>query len=128
MISKLTKGINVTVLPLFQGTFQKNNTLQYVFSYEITIENFGNFPIQIDSRYWEIYDTFKELEIVEGKGVVGEQPIIFPNDKYTYNSGCILTSTTGAMVGYYHVLNLTDNRFFTIEIPLFKLTVPYLLN
>lgn len=128
MTSKLTNGISVSVLPIFRGTFQKDNILQYVFSYEIVIENFGEFPIQIDSRYWEIYDTFKEVEIVEGKGVVGEQPIIFPKDKYTYNSGCILTSTTGAMVGYYNVLNLTDNRFFTIEIPLFKLTVPYLLN
>lgn len=128
MISKLTNGINVTVLPIFQGTFAKNNVLQYVFSYEITIENFGEFPIQIDSRYWEIYDTFKDLEIVEGKGVIGEQPIIFPNDKYTYTSGCILTSTMGAMIGHYNVINLIDNHSFTIEIPLFKLTATYLLN
>lgn len=128
MISKETKGVNVQVVPLFQGVFQKNNTLQYVFSYEITIENFGRFPIQIDSRYWEIYDALKHNEVVQGEGVVGEQPIIFPNEKYTYSSGCVLTSTTGAMQGHYKVLDLNSNRFFTIEIPLFKLTVPHQLN
>jgi len=128
MVSKQTKGVNVTVETLYEGFFQRGNVMQYAFSYEITIENQSDSTIQIHSRYWEIHDSLNAKEIVEGLGVVGEQPVILPNEKYTYNSGCVLTSTSGAMRGYYNVIQLQNDRVIPVEIPLFKLVAPFILN
>ncbi|WP_158961634.1 Co2+/Mg2+ efflux protein ApaG [Myroides fluvii] len=128
MVSKQTKGVNVTVVTLYEGFFQRGNSMQFAFSYEITIENQSDSTIQIHSRYWEIYDSLNTKEIVEGLGVVGEQPFILPQEKYTYSSGCVLTSTSGAMQGYYNVIRTDNQQMISIEIPFFKLIAPFILN
>lgn len=128
MVSKQTKGVTVTVETLYEGFFQRSNSMQYAFSYEITIENHSDSPIQIHSRHWEIHDSLKAKEIVEGLGVVGEQPLILPHDKYTYSSGCVLTSTSGAMQGHYNVIRTIDQQMMAVEIPFFRLVAPFILN
>lgn len=128
MVSKQTKGVNVTVETLYEGFFQRSNSMQFAFSYEITIENQSDSTIQIHSRHWEIYDSLNAKEIVEGLGVVGKQPLILPNETYTYSSGCVLTSTSGAMHGYYNVIRTENQEMITVEIPFFKLVAPFILN
>ena len=39
MIEQITKGIKISIETAFEGTFYKNDSIHYAFSYEITIEN-----------------------------------------------------------------------------------------
>ena len=70
MVSQITKGIKISVLTTFEGTYFKNHKIHFAFSYEIVIENHGKDAVQLMSRHWEIYDSLNDIEIVDGEGVV----------------------------------------------------------
>ena len=128
MVSQITKGIKISVATSFEGTYFKNHRMHYAFRYEITIENQSKDSVQLTSRHWEIFDSLNDIEIIDGEGVVGEKPVIKPGEKYTYNSGCFLSSAIGAMRGHFNMVNFTTTRKFRVAIPTFKLDAPYALN
>lgn len=128
MVEKTTKGIKISVLTKYEGLHSRNENMLYVFSYFITIENQREDTVQLLSRKWEIYDSLNEREIVIGDGVVGQIPIIEPNEKYTYRSNCILESKIGAMKGYFNMINFTTKKNFKVPIPTFQLILSNTLN
>lgn len=128
MIQQITKGIKISVKTKYNGTSYRNNRLYYIFAYFITIENKSSETVQLTDRFWEIFDSLNKIEIVKGEGVVGETPILLPNDNYTYSSGCFLESTIGAMKGYYTMKNMETLENFKVYIPTFQLTTPVLSN
>ena len=128
METQITKGIKISVETTFKGTSLSNQTLYYAFSYAITIENKSNETVQLTDRYWEIFDSLNQIEVVAGEGVVGQSPILKPGEKYTYSSGCFLTSNMGAMRGFYSMTNQETLEQFKVMIPTFQLTNPLLLN
>jgi ApaG protein len=79
-------------------------------------------------RYWQIFDSNGEFREVEGPGVVGEQPILLPGEKYSYESFCNLKTDMGKMKGTYTFERLRDRKMFIAEIPEFKMIVPSKLN
>ena len=128
MVTQITSCIKISVLTSFEGTYFKNYKLHFAFSYEITIENHSKDSVQLNTRHWEILDSLNFTEMVDGEGVVGQTPIIIPGDKYVYTSGCMLHSTIGAMQGFYTMLNFTTSENFEVQIPTFKLSVPFAIN
>ena len=66
-----------------------NKHLFYAFSYFITIENKSEKTVQLLERFWTIFDSLNNTEIVEGEGVVGQTPVLEPQDTYKYKSGCL---------------------------------------
>ena len=70
--------------------------------------------MQLTDRFWKIYDSLNKTEIVEGEGVVGQSPILKPNDHYSYSSGCFLESNIGAMNGYYKMINTATLEEFKV--------------
>ena len=128
MVTQITSGIKISVATRFEGTYFKEYTMLYAFSYEITIENLSTDIVQLQTRHWEILDSLNFTETVDGEGVVGQTPIIIPGDKYVYSSGCMLHSTIGAMKGFYTMLNFTNSENFQVQIPIFKLSVPFAIN
>lgn len=128
MVTQITKGIKISVLTGFEGTYFKNHKIHYAFSYQITIENQSKDSVQLKSRHWEIYDALNNKEIVDGEGVVGKKPVIKPGEKHTYTSGCLLASPIGAMNGFYDMVNFTTTKSFQVIIPTFKLGAPFALN
>jgi ApaG protein len=128
MIQQVTKGIRISVKTHFEGTRFQNQRLYYTFSYHITIENKSNETVQLISRHWNIFDSLKSKEIVEGDGVIGKKPVLVPQQKYTYYSHCFLTSPIGAMQGYYNMINFSNAKTFKVKIPTFQLIVPSSLN
>lgn len=128
MVQQVTNGIKISVKTKFEGISNQNNRLLFTFSYEITIENQSNTSVQLISRHWKIFDALKSLEIVEGDGVIGQKPVLAPKKSYTYSSYCNLTSPTGAMKGFYNMINFTNTSRFKVQIPNFQLTVPAVLN
>ncbi len=128
MVTQITKGIKISVLTGFEGTYFKNHKIHFAFSYEVTIENQSKDSVQLKSRHWEIYDALNNKEIVDGEGVVGKKPVLKPGEKHTYTSGCLLASPIGAMKGFYEMVNFTSTKSFQVIIPTFKLSAPFALN
>ncbi|MCH9660570.1 MAG: Co2+/Mg2+ efflux protein ApaG [Bacteroidetes bacterium] len=126
MVQLVTQGIKVSVSTAFEDVFYGHQKRQYAFSYVVTIENNSDSEIQLLSRYWLIKDALNTTEIVQGKGVIGRQPIILPREKHTYNSGCLLMAPIGSMQGHYNIVS--SNKTLKIGIPLFKLNAPFVLN
>jgi len=128
MVTQITSGIKISVETTFEGTFFKNYKVHFAFGYEVTIENQSKLAVQLDSRFWEIHDALNHLEIVEGEGVIGQQPVIYPGSQHTYSSGCLLVSPFGAMQGHYNMIGLDQGKEFQVQIPKFELAAPFALN
>jgi len=128
MITQVTKGIKVTIQTSFEGTFFKNYKMHYAFGYTITIENQSKDTVQLISRHWDVFDSLKELESIDGEGVIGKKPVIKPGKFHTYSSGCLLASPIGAMKGHYSMMNLASEENIEVEVPTFKLAAPFALN
>ena len=128
MVTQITRGIKISVLTGFEGTYFKNHKIHFAFSYEITIENHSKDSVQLNSRHWEILDALNNLEIVDGEGVVGKKPVLKPGEKHTYTSGCLLSSPFGAMSGFFNMINFTTTKAFKVIVPSFKLSAPFALN
>jgi len=128
VIEKITKSIRISVLTNYEGIYSHNENLMYMFSYFITIENQGTDTVQLLSRKWNIFDSMANKEVIIGDGVVGQVPVLEPNEKYTYRSNCLLQSKIGAMKGYFNMLNFTSKHQFKVVIPNFQLMVKETLN
>lgn len=99
----------------------------YVFSYTIEIENLGQTTAQLVRRHWFITDAYKIVHEVQGDGVVGEQPVLKPGEKFEYTSGCPLTTPVGTMKGEYTFVG-EDGQQFAVEVPEFLLSMPRVLH
>ena len=128
MVNLITKGVSISVKIKFREKHSNPMKGLFVFSYFITIENQNDFTVQLLRRKWKIFDSSGGNTEVEGKGVVGEQPIILPGEHYSYESACSLVSPIGRMYGNYLMARKTDNKTFKVEIPEFELVVPFVLN
>jgi len=128
MINHVTKGIKISVNTIFDGSYFKNYTLNYSFSYTITITNQSKNTVQLKSRHWRIFDSLNNDIIIDGEGVIGEKPTIGPGDSFVYSSGCLITSPVGAMRGFYNMININSGKKFRAYIPTFKLNAPQALN
>ena len=128
MVSQITRGIKISVLTSFEGTYFKNHKIHFAFSYQINIENHSKDSVQLNSRHWEIYDALNDVETVDGEGVIGKKPIIKPGEAFSYSSGCLLSSPIGAMKGFFNMVNFTTTKSFKVLIPTFKLSAPFAIN
>ena len=128
MVEQITKGIKISVKTKYEGTLYRNYRLYQNFSYYITIENKSLDTVQLTDRFWKILDSLNTTEIVEGEGVVGQTPVLAPQDIYTYQSGCFLLSGMGAMSGFFTMLNIDTLQNFHVTIPTFQLSTPVSLN
>jgi len=128
MVQQVTNGIKISVISNFEGTSYRNYRLYYAFSYQVTIENQSNDTVQLLDRYWKIFDSLNNTEIVEGSGVIGKKPILKPSQTHTYKSSCFLTSPIGAMKGYYNMVNFSTSKAFKVYIPTFQLMVSSIYN
>ncbi|MBI1307972.1 MAG: Co2+/Mg2+ efflux protein ApaG [Bacteroidetes bacterium] len=120
--------IRISVLSEYQESVSIPDENNYVFTYRVVIENLGSEIIQVLGRHWKIVDTNGMRQEVEGEGVVGEKPIIYPGDAYEYGSWCKLTGETGKMWGTYLVKRISDNHEFRVIIPEFMLIPNYRKN
>jgi ApaG protein len=100
---------------------------RFVFSYTISITNLGTVTSRLISRHWVITDAFNHVQEVRGQGVVGEQPLLRPNQSFEYTSGTALATQVGTMRGSYQ-MRTDDGDDFEVEIPEFVLSVPRVLH
>ena len=100
---------------------------RYVFAYTITITNTGTVPAQLVSRHWIITDSNNQVQEVRGLGVVGEQPMLRPNESFQYTSGTAIATPVGTMRGSYQMV-AQDGMQFDAPIAEFMLSMPRVLH
>src|SRR5690606_10064048 len=114
----------ITVTPSYLPDRSSVEDARYFWAYKIEIVNLGNVTVQLKTRHWRITDALGKLQEVRGPGVVGEQPVLKPGERFEYTSGVPLTTATGMMVGTFQMV--TDNGDqFDVEVPGFSLDSPH---
>jgi len=127
MYSKKTKKINITVNPYFLDDQSEPDDQHFVWAYQVTIDNQSNEKVQLKNRYWKIIDSNGSEQEVRGEGVVGEQPILNPGEKFEYTSGTPLSTPSGFMGGHYE-METNEGKKFDAIIPQFSLDSPFIKN
>jgi ApaG protein len=128
MVTEITQGIKISVQSVYESAHSRPKQGYYVFSYRISIENKSNMTVQLLRRHWYIFDSIAGWNEVEGEGVVSQQPTLYPEDEYQYESFCPLLSEAGKMHGTYLMENKKDGSTFLVRIPKFELITPYRFN
>ena len=100
---------------------------RYTFGYTITIENQSRQCVKLLTRHWIITDADAKVQEVHGEGVIGVQPLIMPDKRFTYSSGAMINTPVGSMQGSYTMLG-EDGATFEVPIPPFHLGIPELVN
>ena len=99
----LTNGVRVIVTPEYEPMQSSPQDGHFVFSYHIRISNESDRRVQLLRRRWVIIDGDGGREIIEGDGVVGEQPVLEPGESHEYASWSRLETPWGTMEGSYEM-------------------------
>ena len=121
MYAEETRGILVIAEPQFSPEHSRLDESLFVFTYQITIVNRAESPVQLVSRHWLITDGTGSLREVRGEGVIGQQPIINPGATFEYSSFSPIATPTGNMRGSYQMKIVPSGEIFSARIPLFFL-------
>jgi len=127
MSDTTTRGIRVQVRSLYDEERSSPEESYYFFAYQVRISNVGSETVQLVSREWIITDGNGETQRVQGRGVVGEQPVLAPGEAFEYTSYCPLPTPVGAMYGSYRMV-LENGEAFKAEVAPFSLAVPHAVN
>ncbi|HPB23228.1 MAG TPA: Co2+/Mg2+ efflux protein ApaG [Novosphingobium sp.] len=119
----MTDGMIVRVAVNFLPDQSQIEAGKWFWVYHIRIENHGTQPAQLISRHWRITDGRGMIQLIDGAGVVGEQPVIEPGRSHDYVSGCPLGTPHGSMEGHY-TFRRGDGLTFEAAIPYFPLAAP----
>jgi len=128
IIQHITEGVSISVQTVFQDNYSNPKAMDFLFSYEITIENLSVSPIKLLRRHWYILDSTGCRREVEGEGVIGEQPLLYPGEQFTYVSAASIETEMGRMTGFYTMQNLHAGKLFRVVIPEFELIAPFKMN
>ncbi len=124
MYSSITRSVRVTVNPIYLDEQSAPEENHYIWAYQVEIENLGQDVVQLLTRHWQITDSLGRMQEVRGAGVVGEQPILKPGERFRYTSGTPLPTPSGIMAGTYG-METASGEHFDVEIPAFSLDSPH---
>jgi ApaG protein len=119
----MTDGVTVRVAVNFLPEQSRIEAGKWFWVYHIRIENDSDETLQLMTRHWRITDGNGDVSMVDGEGVVGEQPVIAPGHSHDYVSGCPLPTPQGSMEGHYIFLR-DDGSEVEALIPFFPLAAP----
>jgi ApaG protein len=119
----VTRQIEVRVTPRFMPDRSSPENGYFFWAYAITLTNLGRETVQLKTRHWRITDAQGRLQEVRGAGVVGEEPVLEPGEKFEYTSGVPLPTPSGFMTGSYGMVSASGEQF-DIDIPAFSLDTP----
>lgn len=97
---------------------------RYVFTYVVRVHNHSTRNVQLVARYWRITQANGQVQEVRGKGVVGKQPLIAPDQSFSYTSRAIIDGPVGFMEGAYTCVDTASQRPFEVAIAMFRLATP----
>ena len=121
--AETTDGVTVRVSVTFLPEQSDIDGRRWFWAYHVRIENHRDTAVQLLTRHWRINDQRGGLQMVDGDGVIGEQPIIQPGRSHDYVSGCPLNTPRGSMEGHFVMVGDTPPAF-EVRIPRFLLSEP----
>ena len=124
MYKSETRGVVIKVEPDYLEEESEPSENRYIWAYTVEIEKQGPETVQLLTREWQITDARGVTEIVRGDGVVGEQPVLKPGERFRYTSGAPLATSSGFMRGHYG-MRASGGETFAASIPAFALDSPY---
>ncbi len=124
MYEETTRGVHVSVNPIYLENQSEPERGYYVWAYQVMIANEGSETVQLLTRHWKITDANGQLHEVRGPGVVGEQPVLKPGEHFEYTSGTPLSTPSGIMAGTYQVQSASGELFDAV-VPAFSLDSPH---
>ena len=119
----MTNGITVRVAVNFLPEQSRIEAGKWFWVYHIRIENDSDQAVQLLTRHWRFTDGRGMVNLVDGDGVVGEQPVIQPGGSHDYVSGCPLATPHGSMEGHY-TFRRADGVMVNAAIPFVPLAAP----
>jgi ApaG protein len=122
-----TLGVKVRVEPEYLPDHSNPAQSLWVHAYHVTITNESEQVLQLVWRQWIITNANGTEERVSGPGVVGQQPVLQPGERFEYTSGCPLDTAVGTMHGSYRMVK-PDGEHFEATIAPFTLAEPFALN
>jgi ApaG protein len=122
---EVTGDICVSVRAFFLEDQSRPEENRFVWAYRVRIENRGRRTVQLLRRTWRITDAHGRTQMVRGEGVVGEQPVLEPDEAFEYTSGTPLETPSGFMTGTYHMVDAASGEAFDVAIPNFSLDSPH---
>jgi ApaG protein len=123
MYQESTHSIQISVEPFYLDDQSAPEQSRFVFGYRIQIDNQGGEVVQLLTRHWRITDALGRTMEVRGAGVVGQQPVLQPGERFEYTSGTPLATPNGIMVGSYEMVTPAGEHF-QVKIPAFSLDAP----
>ena len=123
-----TNGIRISIETFYQQNYSRPLENKYIFAYRVSIENRSSKTVQVMRRHWYIKDSSGLTREVEGEGIVGKQPTLYPGEIHQYVSWSPLISDIGKMHGTYLLVNKDTGQEFRVSIPHFKLIAPFKNN
>ena len=127
MTGKNPNEVAVSVTTEFLAEHSRPHENHYVFAYTITLHNRGQQATRLLSRHWVLTDGNGDVREVRGEGVVGEQPLLQPGERFEYTSGATFETSVGTMQGSYQMVS-GDGSNFEAQIPAFVLSIPRTLH
>lgn len=92
------------------------------FVYFISIINQSSQEVRILGRKWVIEQADGQWIVVEGDGVVNQEPVIGPGDEFTYNSYHVIGDHSRARGSFFG--EAEDGSLIMVRIPEFDLRIP----
>jgi len=125
---KILDQIKINVKSSFLKDKSSIKESVYFFMYKVTIVNNTDKKIQLINRHWHISDANKNTQVIDGEGVIGQQPILNISDSFEYTSFCPIKTEFGTMSGYYTFKEINTNKLYKGIIPKFILVSPTQIN
>lgn len=122
----INNQIKVKTKVVYGGFQEKQNF--HAHSYTIRITNHSLHSFQLLRRHWKISNGLGYSKMVNGDGVIGEQPIINPGKSFSYSSWCPMPTSVGTMKGEFYCVDLEDDSEFTLDVPKMTMVASDLQN
>lgn len=107
----LTRGIRVRVSPFFLPSHSDPSAGRWTFAYRVRISNESDRRARLLTRRWVITDADGVARLVEGEGVVGQNPDLAPGQSFEYSSFANLETAWGTMEGAYQFYDEHGDAF-----------------
>ena len=115
--------LDVSVQPFYVNQQSKPAENFFLYGYTVKIKNKSEKTVKLISRHWTIMNGKGKKTEVDGRGVVGQTPVLKPGETFEYTSACPLDTPTGNMRGRY-TLTDEEKHIFKVRVPLFFFKPP----
>jgi ApaG protein len=107
----VTEGVRIQVYPEYVSEQSSPEANRFIFAYRIVITNEGDRWAKLVARHWMIINAEGDQEDIEGPGVVGYTPELFPGESFEYSSSAPLDTNWGTMEGSFSMIREDGEKF-----------------